>query len=111
MCEWIELEKEKPTEDALYLICAESHDPDESLIAVAWYDPDAGWGPQLPPAWLDAITHWQDIKPLGKSECRWEPDGDGVYETDCGATFYFADDGPYGNGFRFCPYCGCSLTC
>ncbi len=49
MCRWIELEKEKPTEDALYLICAESHDPDESLISAAFYDPYAGWLPTLPP--------------------------------------------------------------
>lgn len=130
MYEWIELEKEKPTRDALYLICVENLEKAKPLFAVVWYDPKVGWGSQVPPAWLveignspavqgprfpliwaNQITHWQEIKRPDKSECQWKSDGDGIYETGCGATFCFIDDGPHGNGFRFCPYCGYSLTC
>lgn len=128
MCKWIELEKEKPPRDALYLVCVESLDRAKPLLAVVWYDRNDGWGSRLPSAWLvgigddpvvqgpqfplvwcDQITHWQEIKRPDESVCRWEPDGDGIWETECGNTFQFSDSGPRDNGFEFCPYCGCSL--
>lgn len=109
MCKWVELEKEEPTGDALYLICAQNMVSDKPLIAIAWHDPDSGWGPQLPPMWLDAITHWQEIKQPDESVCRWELDGDGIWETECGNTFQFSDSAPHDNRLKFCPCCGCSL--
>jgi len=48
-------------------------------------------------------------------ECIWEYDDDGCWaascDTDRSKTFYFTDDGPKENGFKFCPYCGKPLQC
>lgn len=42
--------------------------------------------------------------------CSWDCDGGredgGYYESDCGYTFSFTDDGLEENGFKFCPFCG-----
>jgi len=62
MCDWIELEKQKPSEDSKYLVYAPSADPGKPLIAISWYNPETGWS-LLPQVWLDAITHWQKLKP------------------------------------------------
>lgn len=41
--------------------------------------------------------------------CRWAPDDDGIYQTDCGQSFCFIDDGPVENKMQFCCYCGAAL--
>jgi len=42
--------------------------------------------------------------------CKWrqvlKPISDEAYETGCGNTHYFLDEGPYENRYVFCPYCG-----
>ena len=38
--------------------------------------------------------------------CTWIPDGDGVYEAECGEGFVFECDGPKENHFKFCCFCG-----
>lgn len=46
-------------------------------------------------------------------ECQWYIDdvgGDSVWETKCGHSFEFNDDGPKENGFKFCAYCGGTLV-
>ena len=42
--------------------------------------------------------------------CDWTPDDDGIYETTCGHSFVFTDDGPVENKMVFCCYCGARLT-
>lgn len=44
-------------------------------------------------------------------QCEWseEPD-EGLWNSDCGNSFLFNDDGPIANGFKFCPYCGLALA-
>ena len=40
--------------------------------------------------------------------CKWtqEDDETGNYNSDCGGTFSFNDNGVVENGFEFCPFCG-----
>ena len=47
----------------------------------------------------------------GVATCEWHLENDGVdvWETSCGKTFVFYEDGPKENGFKFCPYCGGQL--
>lgn len=44
------------------------------------------------------------------ANCAWSANEDGAYETTCGNIFEFNADGPTENGFKFCPYCGASIT-
>ena len=42
-------------------------------------------------------------------KCIWsnsEDDDSCIYNTECGHTFYFTDDGIPENGVKFCMYCG-----
>ena len=45
-------------------------------------------------------------------ECVWNYVEDGIWETGCGEMFQFFPETPTprDNGFRFCPYCGRSIT-
>lgn len=49
------------------------------------------------------------IRQAQRETCVWSLDdlmeGD-LWETDCGQAFQFNDDGPEGNHFKFCYYCG-----
>jgi DNA-directed RNA polymerase subunit RPC12/RpoP len=38
--------------------------------------------------------------------CRWKYDEDGKWDTSCGESFCFIEDGPKENNMKFCPYCG-----
>ena len=40
------------------------------------------------------------------SKCTWTATNCEQWETSCGNEYEFYDDGPYENGFRYCPYCG-----
>ena len=43
--------------------------------------------------------------------CAWTLDDyQGCWDTACGESFVFEDDGPLKNGARFCLYCGGALT-
>lgn len=43
--------------------------------------------------------------------CEWTPEcEDDLWQTDCGHSFSFFDGGPTENRFRFCCFCGGSLT-
>ena len=46
-----------------------------------------------------------------RKKCKWdqEDEGSSTYDSDCGHTFIFNDDGPTDNGFTFCPFCGGKL--
>ena len=42
-----------------------------------------------------------------RSTCEWSRDNiDDYYETECGRTFYFVDEGVEENGYQYCPGCG-----
>lgn len=46
-----------------------------------------------------------------KEKCLWKEhdnnDELGIYDTDCGETFFFSDGlSAKDNGFKYCPYCG-----
>ena len=41
-----------------------------------------------------------------KGSCLWKLDDDYVYQTSCGESFVFSEDGPKENGTKFCCYCG-----
>ena len=47
-----------------------------------------------------------DVKQL----CEWSGNVDGFYDTACGNAHEFITDGPTENGYRYCPYCGKTLT-
>ena len=43
--------------------------------------------------------------------CCWSQDrDDGSWATGCGELFVFTDGTPKENGFKFCPYCGRTLS-
>ena len=44
--------------------------------------------------------------------CTWEQEDQDstMFNSDCGMSFYFEDDGPEENDFKFCPKCGKPLT-
>jgi len=42
-------------------------------------------------------------------ECKWTEDDAGDWDSDCGDSFIFNNDGPVENHFKFCPYCGRKL--
>ena len=42
----------------------------------------------------------------GKSECEWMHNSDGVWTSDCGATWEFIDGGPTENNMNYCHKCG-----
>ena len=46
---------------------------------------------------------------MGNGVCKWSPDDDGIYHSDCGEEFVFTDDGPTQNHMAFCCYCGRTL--
>lgn len=39
-------------------------------------------------------------------KCTWSDDRDGSWFSDCRQVFIFTEEGPIGNGFAFCPFCG-----
>lgn len=43
---------------------------------------------------------------MNKPSCQWTADEDATWETSCGQSFVFIDDGPKENGAKFCIYCG-----
>jgi hypothetical protein len=46
----------------------------------------------------------------GKGTCVWSQNVDGGWETGCGGSFEFMDDGPAENHFRYCYSCGKSIV-
>lgn len=46
--------------------------------------------------------------------CTWtaikDPDSGIIWFSDCGHEYLFEDEGPIGNEFAFCPYCGKRLV-
>ena len=82
---------------------------------------------------LDAVLHWrnkhtqaikerdalqqrlnaadQRIDDFAGGECEWSQDGDsGIWNSACGSTWSFYDDGPEENGMHFCHSCGKKLV-
>lgn len=59
---------------------------------------------------MDSPKNTFQERVMGKSEpkiCNWTFDDDyGAYDTQCGETFCFIDDGIKANHFKYCPYCG-----
>ena len=45
-----------------------------------------------------------------KPTCNWERWESGQYETQCGTAFEFTNDGVTENSFKFCPFCGGTIT-
>ena len=42
-----------------------------------------------------------------EGKCDWvEDEWDSSWHTSCANIFYFVDDGPKENQFKFCPFCG-----
>jgi rRNA maturation endonuclease Nob1 len=44
------------------------------------------------------------------STCDWQENDIGWWDTACNNTYVFIKDGPIYNDFKFCPYCGKSIT-
>lgn len=43
---------------------------------------------------------------MSAEKCTWSDDRDGFWYSDCQQVFIFNEEGPIGNGFAFCPFCG-----
>lgn len=47
----------------------------------------------------------------GSAGCEWTKEGTNEwYQSDCGYSFDFLDEGPMESGFHFCPFCGRRLV-
>lgn len=62
-------------------------------------------------------SNWQEIVRLAeqceKEEvfCAWTVDAEGTWSSSCGQEYVFTnDEGPVGNGFKFCHHCGNPLV-
>ena len=53
----------------------------------------------------------QRIDDFAGGDCEWSQDGEsGIWNTGCGSTWSFHDDGPEENGMNFCHSCGKHLV-
>lgn len=63
---------------------------------------------------VDGRILFSDVQRLAdlidRPTCRWECDADGLYHSECGHIMEFTVDGPEGNGFEFCPFCGAEVV-
>ena len=54
------------------------------------------------------------VPPEIMNSCAWEADEDGIWHAACDHAsqnlYCFNDEGPKGNGFKFCPFCGRPLV-
>lgn len=50
-----------------------------------------------------------DPPTIGRRECVWTSDDNGLWHTECGETHESFGGGPADNGQRFCGYCGLEL--
>ena len=51
-----------------------------------------------------------DTDQFGRNdECTWVEDFNGYWESECGATWEFIEDGPEENRVKFCHKCGGKL--
>lgn len=65
---WIDIDKELPTKDALYIIHVETADKNKPYIGTAWYNPNGfGWS-LLPDVFIPCITHWMEMPKPPKNE-------------------------------------------
>jgi hypothetical protein len=49
--------------------------------------------------------------PLCKGQaCVWLENPGGCHDTQCGHAFEFTSEGIKANGFKFCPFCGKTIT-
>lgn len=55
---WIDFKKKKPEKEGLYLVYAESGDPNAPLLLTTWWDKKR-W--HLAPIWNKAISYWMDL--------------------------------------------------
>lgn len=56
------------------------------------------------------LRHYEQLEAENKRKCKWTPDEDGIYDTDCGGRFEFKEGGPKENWTKYCPYCGGELV-
>lgn len=47
---------------------------------------------------------------MNKTKCTWKENDDGAWDTSCHNCFELNEGGPAENDFKFCPYCGGSIT-
>lgn len=70
---WCQVTKKLPPRDGVYLVHAQSADPTNPLITVAWFNPEekeqgeSGWS-LLPGEFINSITHWQHLPKPPKVE-------------------------------------------
>jgi hypothetical protein len=57
--EWVESKYRLPKKAGIYLVYAESADPDAPLIITASWCEERGWG--LPVPWRFVISHWMPL--------------------------------------------------
>ena len=43
------------------------------------------------------------------SSCKWTPDEDGIYDTECSNRYEIMDGTPTENHMEYCTYCGKQL--
>ena len=43
------------------------------------------------------------------AKCKWTPDENGIYDTECGQRFEITEGTPKENHMKYCPYCGKQL--
>lgn len=64
---------------------------------------------QLEEQVLKLQAELQTVKQENERQCKWTPDEDGVYDTECGEKFVLISSDPKGNQMKYCSYCGGKL--
>jgi len=64
---------------------------------------------EMPSTRLNHNKYIMTPKP-NQPECDWEQNEEGWWDTDCNNAFEFAHGNPSYNEFKFCPYCGKTIT-
>jgi hypothetical protein len=62
----------------------------------------------VPATDFDELLHWVE-RECGSTQCNWQEDEDGDWDTSCSHRFSLNEGTPTENNMKFCCYCGASV--
>lgn len=54
---------------------------------------------------IKRLKEGEQLEAENNRKCKWKPDEDGIYDTECGGRFEFEEGGPKENRTKYCQYC------
>lgn len=55
---------------------------------------------------IDSVPENGNTMRYAKASCTWRENWDSLWDTDCDDQYEFLYEGPFGNHFTYCPFCG-----